>query len=107
MTARRDRSGADDIKALAAAARLFDDQRFQEIGYDTDKAIRHAVHDGLLRFKKAGYSLSDAICALSFALGMTLATVQRDTRTTPEDLGRTVAEALRRARKRKDMKDII
>jgi hypothetical protein len=91
---RWDRSGADDIKAMANAARLFSDEKWMELGKNADAEIRQLVHDALIRFKEAGYDMQDAVVALAFSLTKVLALIERDIKITPGDLGRLVAEAL-------------
>jgi hypothetical protein len=100
-TVRSDRSGADDIAALKAAARLHQDERWQEFAMQIDREIREATSRALIRFRLAGYKPSDALPALSFALVHALTIVHRDFAITPDDLGRLAARALTEARKRK------
>jgi hypothetical protein len=100
-SARQDRSGADDIEALAKAAKLHSDERWQELGYDLDMEIRHVVLEGVERFKAAGYSFDEVAPAVGFALLRTLAMVHKNLVITPEDFGRVAARALRKARETK------
>jgi hypothetical protein len=104
MTARSDRSGHDTIAALKAAARLYADDQWQELGMRAEKEIRETVSRVLIPFKLAGYRSSDALAALSVALVRTLANVHRDLVITPDDLGRITADELIKARKRKETK---
>jgi hypothetical protein len=100
-SAREDRSGADDIKALAKAAKLHSDERWQELGYDLDLEIRGVVLQGVERFKAAGYPFDEVAPAVGFALLRILAMVHKNLVTTPEDFGRMAANMLRKVREAK------
>jgi hypothetical protein len=97
-SARQDRSGVDDIEALAKAAKLQSDDRWQELGYDLDMEIRGVVLQGVKRFKAAGYPFDEVAPALSFALLRTLAMVHKNLVVTPEDFGRMAVNMLRKVR---------
>jgi hypothetical protein len=98
---RQDRSGPDDIKALAKAAKLHSDDRWQELGHDLDMEIRGVVLEGVQRFKAAGYPFDEVAPAVGFALLRTLAMVHKNLVVTPEDFGRMAADMLRKVRKTK------
>jgi hypothetical protein len=104
MTARRDRSGGDTIAALAMAAKLYNDQAYQELGLAFRHDVRKLTAAAVTRFEAAGYEFDEALVALSYGLAEMLAFLERDTEMTPGDLGRLVAAALRKERNRKGIK---
>jgi type IV secretory pathway TrbF-like protein len=54
--------------------------------------IGRATHDSLLRFKWAEFGYSHGCAAITYVLCRVLATVNRDTRLTPEELAEMVKE---------------
>jgi hypothetical protein len=98
---RQDRSAADDTEALSKAARLWADDKWQELGQELDTEIRCVVLEGMERFKAAGYPYDECAPAVSFALLRALAMVEKPLVITPEDFGRMAADMLRKVRKTK------